>query len=122
MGLYREWEFHGLNKDGSNLSYEQIDRLINMDEYDLFDMTCYDDDSLFGFGHTESFGAYERIFNAVQRHAFLYPEINMTVIVRKEPDAMDEGWIVRDGKIQTFTSKRIYLDEQGNEIDPFEGV
>ena len=116
MGVYRDWEFYGKNKDGSFLSSKQIECLIALDEYDLDGMEWYDNDTVIGSGYTESSSAYERIGDAVQKYAAIYPEVNLTVIAT---DGMDKyGFMIRGGKFQRFDSTIVYTDEEGREIDP----
>lgn len=120
MSMYRDWEFHGRNNNGSFLSSKQIECLIALDEFDLDGMEWKDYDTLIGSGFTESFGAYERIEKALDEFAFRYPEANMTVFVDCNGEKC--GFMLRNGKVQAFTSCTVYLDGEGRELDPMDGL
>lgn len=120
MGVYRDWEFYGKNKDGSSLSSKQIECLVALDEQDLYGMEWKDDDTLIGSGYTESIYAYERIKAAVEQYAKIYPDVNLTVIADEYGEKY--GFMIRNGKFQTFESSIIYTDDEGREIDPLSGL
>ena len=116
MGVYREWEFYGKNKDGSSFSSKQIECLVALDEYDLEDMCWHCHDTAIGSGHTESSFAYDRIYQAVEKYAGIYPDVSLTVIADENGEKF--GFMIRNGKFQTFESSIIYTDNEGREIDP----
>ena len=120
MSVYRDWEFYGKNKDGSLLSSKQIECLVALDEQDLGEMEWSDSDTLICSGHTESIYVYERIKAAVEQYAKIYPDVNLTVIADEYGEKY--GFMIRNGKFQTFESSIIYTDNEGREIDPLTGL
>ena len=120
MSVYRDWEFYGKNKSGSFLSSKQIECLVALDEFDLENMEFYEDDTLFASGCTTSAFAYEHIQEAVEKYAEIYPEVILTVIV--SDDCGKCGFMLRDGKVQEFESCTVYVDEEGRELDPMDGL
>ena len=120
MSAYRDWEFYGKNKDGSFLSSKQIECLVALDEFDLDGMEWYEDDSMIGSGFTTSTFSYDHIKEAVKKYAEIYPSIILTVIVTD--DEGKGGFMIRNGKLQEFTSCTVYVDKEGREIEPLEGL
>ena len=120
MSFYRDWEFYGKNKDGSFLSSKQIECLVALDEFDLESMEWYDDDTMICFGYTTSIYAYENILEAIVKYAEIYPEVILTAIV--SDDEGKGGFMLRNGKVQEFTSCTVYVDDEGRELDPMAGL
>ena len=120
MSIYRDWEFYGKNKDGSYLTSKQIECLVALDEFDLDGMEFYEDDTLFASGYTTSAFAYEHIQEAVEKYAEIYPEVSLTVIITE--DEGKGGFMIRNGKFQEFWASTVYVDGEGREIEPLEGM
>ena len=117
MSIYRSWEFHGENNDGTALYSKQIECLIALDEFDLDGLEWEDGEEMFGFGDTSSSGAYERIFEALIEFAEIYPEVILTVLVHSETDSCPDGFRVQDGKVREFTGFITYrYDDDGTEV------
>ena len=120
MSVYRDWEFYGKNKDGSKLYSKQIECLVALDEFDLENMEFYEDDTLFASGYTTSAFAYDHIREAVEKYAEIYPDVMLTVIM--SDDIGKGGFMIRNGKFQEFVSYTAYVDMEGHEIEPLEGM
>ena len=116
MSAYRTWEFWGRNNDGSLLTSKQIEGLISLDEYDLDAMT-WDEHENFGWGHTESINAYDRIEEVLEQFAALYPEVTVKVIVQYETEPCPDGFMVKGGKVRPFSGHVVYTyDDDGAEV------
>lgn len=120
MGVYRNWEFQGCYEDGSPLSSRAIEALISFDEFDLDNMTWEMGDTLFGWGDTESIGAYERIEEAARMFAKAYPDVRLVVICRCEADVCPDALFSRSGEteVHSLSSRLTYYDDDtGEEVE-----
>lgn len=115
MGMYRTWEFSGRNNDGSYLTSRQIECLVALDEYDLENLTFEEGDLLFGWGNTESIGAYEGIMDALEKFAAIYPEVRLFVT---DQEGSEYAIFVKGGKVREATGRVVYtFDDDGEEVD-----
>lgn len=120
MSIYRTWEFRGCHKDGSPLTSREIEALVSFDEFDLECMTWEMGDSLFGWGDTQSIGAYERIEEAVREFKKVYLDVRLVVICRCEVDVCPDALFSRSGETEVHSlSSRLtyYDDETGEEVE-----
>ena len=115
MSIHRSWEFYGQNKDGTFLTGRQIEDLIALDEFDFKVIEWEDDVDEFGWGDTESTGAYERVFEALIQYAEMYPDVTLTVYV--SVDRYQDGFRMENGKVREFTGQMTYFyDDDGTEV------
>ena len=120
MSAYRTWEFYGYHNDGTGLTSKEIEALVSFDEFDLENLEWEDGEVLFGWGTTESNGAYDRVEDAIREFKMIYPEVALTVIVQYESEPCPDAFFSRGGtsKVSTLSSKLIYYDDEtGEEVE-----
>lgn len=119
MSIYRTWEFRGSHKDGSFLTRKEVEALISFDEFDLENLK-WEEGELFGWGTTESIGAYDRIEEALKRFKVQYPEFQLTVICQCDSQPCPDAFFSRSGEteVHTLSSRLIYYDDEtGEEVE-----
>ena len=117
MSAYRNWEFWGHNNDGTLLTSKQVEALIALDEFDLEDLT-WEEGEMFGWGDTESIFSYDRVEEALEKFAALYPEVTVKVIVQYETEPCPDGFMVKGGNVRPFSGHVVYTyDDDGQEVD-----
>lgn len=117
MSIYRTWEFRGCHQDGSPLGSREIEALVSFDEFDLECMTWEEGDTLFGWGQTESIGAYDRVEEAVREFKNVYPDIRLLVTVQYEAEPCPDAFFSKSGEteVHALSSRLVYFDDETGE-------
>ena len=111
MSIYINWEFYG-----HNMTTKQIETLVSLDEYDLEELE-WEEEYLFGYGQTDSHCAYDRIKEALEEFAKIYPDVSIKVVAFYETEVAPCGFLVENGKCISFTGKiTYYRDDNGQEV------
>lgn len=119
MSIYRTWEFRGSHKDGSFLTRKEVEALISFDEFDL-EILKWEEGELFGWGMTESIGAYDRIENAIREFKMINPDVTLIVIAQYESEPCPNAFFSRSGEtaVHTLSSRLTYYDDEtGEEVE-----
>jgi len=116
MSTYIRWEFYGHNGEKEEcLTEDQVKHLIALDHFDLEDLE-WEEAYLFGWGSTCSHCAYDRIKEALEEFARIYPDVSIKALAFYETEAAPCGFLVENGKCISFTGKiTYYRDDNGEE-------
>lgn len=117
MSCYIRWEFYGHNGEKAEfLTEDQVKALIALDEYDLEELE-WEEEYLFGYGQTASHCAYDRIEEALDEFAKIYPDVSIKALAFYETDTNPIGFLVEHGKCIPLTGKiTYYRDDNGEEV------
>lgn len=119
MAASIDWNFNGRNNDGTVFTSKQIEALIALDEFDFLPGCIEFNDRYYEFatGITESYGSRERIREAVEQFAKLYPETRLVVTYKYDFEWYPEGFIAEGGEVVDITGHVTFTrDDNGEEV------